>query len=54
MKRVLTHDEWRRIAVEVRRWLAESIRLRAQAETVYVCENEDKKRSSMHRDRGKF
>ena len=42
MKWALTRDGWRRISVEVRRWLAESIRLRAQAEVVYFCGSEDR------------
>jgi hypothetical protein len=35
---------WRRISAGSRRWFDESIRLRGQAEAVYICDDEDGKR----------
>jgi hypothetical protein len=53
MKWALTRDGWRQISAEVRRWLAESIRLRGQAEVVYFCEKDDREQPSMPHERWK-
>ena len=45
---------WRRTSAGARRWIAESIRLRGQAETVYFCDDGDGTPASASNDCRRF